>query len=351
MRYPDPLWYFVPMSESNSPTVRIAVAQASPVFMDRDATVEKACGLIAEAGRAGARLVVFPEAFLPGYPDWVWSIPAGKRAVHNALYGELVRQSVRIGDESTRRLGQAAKAAGLHLVMGINEINSEGSGASIYNTLLYMGPDGEVLGRHRKLVPTGGERLIWASGDGSTMEVYDTPFGRLGGLTCWENYMPLARYAMCAQGVQIYVAATWDRGEPWLSTLRHMAREGGMYVIGACMALRRDDIPDRYEFKQDYKNEWINVGDSAVVDPLGNFIAGPLNKKEEILYAEIDPRLAVDVRSRLDVAGHYSRPDIFQLMVRRTANPPIQVEAEMLDSPLPLQPGQPAGAGPAPPRA
>ncbi len=176
--------------------------------------------------------------------------------------------------------------------MGVTERDTAASGASLYNTLLYFSPEGVLMGKHRKLVPTGGERLVWAQGDGSTLEVYDTPLGKIGGLICWENYMPLARYTMYAWGTQIYIAATWDRGEPWLSTLRHIAKEGRVYVIGCCIAMRQADIPDRFEYKGKFysgSREWINEGDSAIVNPDGEFIAGPVRMKEEILYAEVDP--------------------------------------------------------------
>ena len=215
---------------------KIAAVQASPVFLDREATVEKACALIDTAGREDARLIVFPEAFIPAYPDWVWVVPPGRKKLLDPLYAELLANAVTIPGGSTDRLCEAARRAKAYVVIGMNELNTESSGSSMYNTLLYVGPDGTVLGKHRKLVPTGGERLVWAQGDGSTLGVYETPLGTLGGLICWENYMPLARYAMYAWGTQIYVAATWDHGEPWLSTLRHIAKEGGVYVVSCCTA-------------------------------------------------------------------------------------------------------------------
>jgi nitrilase len=194
---------------------------------------------------------------------------------------------------------------------------------------LYIDAQGQILGKHRKLVPTGGERLVWAQGDGSTLQAYDTPLGKIGGLICWENYMPLARYAMYAWGTQIYIAATWDRGQPWLSTLRHIAKEGRVYVLGCCIAMRKDDIPDSFSFKQKYyanEEEWINIGDSAIVNPEGVFIAGPVRMKEEILYAELDPRQMGGPRWMLDVAGHYGRPDVFELTVHTEAHKMINME-------------------------
>ena len=305
-------------NENNNATFKVAAVQATPVFLDREATIDKACELIATAGSEGARLIVFPDAFIPTYPEWVWGIPPGEQGLLNELYSELLTNSVTIPSDATDRLCEAARLANAYVVMGMSERNVEASGASLYNTLLYIDAQGEILGKHRKLVPTGGERLVWAQGDGSTLQVYDTPLGKLGGLICWENYMPLARYAMYAWGTQIYVAATWDRGQPWLSTLRHIAKEGRVYVIGCCIAMRKDDIPDHYTMKQKFyaeEEEWINIGDSAIVNPEGQFIAGPVRKQEEILYAEIDPRMVQGPKWMLDVAGHYARPDVFQLTV------------------------------------
>jgi nitrilase len=170
--------------------------------------------------------------------------------------------------------------------------------------------------------------MVWAQGDGSTLEVYDTSLGKLGGLICWENYMPLARYALYAWGVQIYLAPTWDNGEPWLSTLRHIAKEGRVYVVGCSIAMRKEDIPDDFEFKAKYYSdvgEWINKGDSAIVGPDGKFVAGPLNSEEGILYAELDPRQMSGSKWNLDVAGHYARPDVFQLTVNKEDRPMIAV--------------------------
>ena len=314
--------------ESNSP-FKVAAVQATPVFLNREATVEKACELIATAGREGARLIVFPEAFIPSYPDWVWAIPSGEQQVLNELYEELLANAITIPDDATDALCKAARSANAYVVMGINERNVEASGGSLYNTLLYIDDHGSILGKHRKLVPTGGERLVWAQGDGSTLQVYDTPLGKLGGLICWENYMPLARYSMYAWGTQIYVAATWDRGQPWLSTLRHIAKEGRVYVIGCCIAMRKDDIPDSYAFKQKFYangDEWINIGDSAIINPDGFYIAEPVRRKEEILYAELDPRQMRGPRWMLDVAGHYGRPDVFELIVHTDSRPMLKTE-------------------------
>jgi len=310
----------------------IAAVQACPVFLDRDRTIDKACDLIADAARAGARLVVFPEAFVPAYPLWSWFIPAARTRELRALYAELHANAIAIPDAATERLCDASRAAGVTIAIGINERNREASDTTLFNTLLFIGADGEILGRHRKLVPTGGERLVWGRGDGSDLEVYTLPFARVGGLICWENYMPLARYALAAWGEQIHVAPTWDRGEPWLSTLRHIAKESRAFVVGCCQAVRRADVPDRFAFKADFMagvSEWINPGDSAIVDPDGKIVAGPAHETETILYAEVGHDQLVGPRWQLDIAGHYARPDIFELRVHRTPTPMVtHVEPE-----------------------
>lgn len=314
----------MPKSERNT-SFTVASVQAAPVFMDRKKSIAKACALIRRAAKKGARLVVFPEAFVPTYPDWVWTVPPGRAETERELYGELLDQAVAIPSDATDALCRAAKSAKAYVVIGVNEVNVEASGASIYNTLLYIDDRGQIMGKHRKLVPTAAERLVWAAGDGSTLEAYDTSLGKLGGLLCWENYMPLARYAMYAWGTQIYVAATWDSSDGWLATLRHIAREGRCFVIGSCIAMRRDAIPDRYEFKSLYPadHEWINVGNSAIVNPDGYFIAGPVEKKEEILYAEIESKQVRESHYWFDVAGHYARPDVFQLSVNADRRPMV----------------------------
>lgn len=306
----------------------VAAVQAAPVFLDHDATVEKSCELIAQAGAAGARLAVFPEAFIPTYPLWVWFIPAGKTGALRELYAELVENAVSVPGEATDRLCRAAREAGVNVAIGVNERNTEASGSTLYNSLLYIDAEGRLLGKHRKLVPTAGERLVHGQGDGSTLQVHALTVGRLGGLICWENYMPLARYAMYAWGAQLYVAPTWDRGEPWLSTLRHIGKEGRVYVIGCCSAMRKDDIPDRYAFKNEYLGtvgEWINPGHSAIVDPDGKVLAGPAQNGEEILYATVEASKVDGPRWQLDVAGHYGRPDVFELYVHRACRPMVRI--------------------------
>jgi len=301
--------------------VQVAAVQAAPAFLDRSASVDKACDLIAAAGRGGAQLAVFPEAFVPGYPDWVWLVPGARKPLLDNMFSVLLENAVDVPGPEITRLGKAAKQAKVHVAIGVSERNREASGTSLYNTLVYIGPDGRLLGKHRKLVPTGAERLIWAQGDGSTMSVFDTEVGRLGGLVCWENFMPLARHAFYAQGTQVFVAPTWDASAGWLTTMQHNAKEGGMFVIGCCMALHRDVIPDRYEFKSLYDDrEWINKGNSCVVDPRGRFIAGPVECEETIIHAELDFGLIPAAKWIFDAAGHYARPDVFRFAMNRREN-------------------------------
>ncbi len=299
---------------------KVAVVQSPPVFLDAAATAEKLAKIISEAATNGAGLVVFPEAFIPAYPDWIWVVPAAKKQILNTLYTRLWENAVTIPDKTLDVVCKAAKSAQAHVVIGINERNAESSGTSLFNTIVYINDKGDIIGRHRKLVPTGGERLIWSQGDGSTLGAFDTTLGRLGGLICWENYMPLARMTMYAQGVQIYLAPTWDAGDVWLAGMRHIAKEGGTFVVSSCMALRKSDIPDDYEFKSMYSadKEWINIGNSCIVNPRGQFVAGPVSKSQDVIYGEIDLGEIPANKWILDTAGHYARPDVFTLTVDRT---------------------------------
>ena len=300
--------------------MKVTAAQLSPIFLNKEKTVAKAVKAIKEAGKNGSKLIVFPEAFISGYPDWVWLIPNSKGADLNALYIKLVENAVSVPDDSTGKLCKAAKEANINVVMGMHEKNSETSGSSLYNSLLYISDQGKIIGKHRKLIPTGGERLIWAQGDGSTLKSYDTSAGKIGGLICWENFMPLVRNAMYESGVQILAAPTWDKSPNWLISMQHNAREGGMFVISCCMALKMEDIPDEYEFKKLYPTgrEWINAGNSCIVAPNGKIIAGPLEAEEGILYADIDLKDIIASKRMFDVVGHYARPDVFNFSVNRS---------------------------------
>lgn len=319
----------------NHNTCKIASVQASPVYMDREATVEKACKLIAEAGRNGAQLVVLPEAFIPAYPDWIWSVPPGKITLNQGLYGELVKQSVIIPGPDIDILCNAAREAGTYVTIGVNERNINASGGTLYNTLVYIDPQGNLLGKHQKLIPTAPERTIWAYGDPSTLDVYDTSLGNLAGLICHENYMPLVRYSLYGMGVEIYVAPTYDESDAWHATLRHIGREGRVYVIGCCMVLRKEDIlshsPQLEPYYKD-ADEWINCGNSVITDPNGDIIAGPLTKEEGILYVDVDLEASLGTKWNLDVAGHYARPDAFHLFFDKTPAPILSIQEKPIDS-------------------
>ena len=302
--------------------LKVAAAQLSPIFLNKEKTVEKACKAILEAGENGAKLIVFPEAFISGYPDWVWLIPNSKGADLNELYLKLVENAVSIPDDSTIKLCKAAKTASINVVIGMHERNTETSNASLFNSLLFIDDKGLILGKHRKLIPTGGERLIWSQGDGSTLCSYDTSAGKIAGLICWENFMPLARNTIYEFGTQVLASPTWDKSANWIQSIQHIAREGGLFVISTCMALKMDDIPDEFEFKKLYPEgrEWINVGNSSIIGPNGQFLAGPLEAKEGILYADIDLQQIIKAKRMFDVVGHYSRPDIFSFNVKNKPN-------------------------------
>jgi nitrilase len=295
--------------------VVVAAVQAAPAFLDREATIEKVGTLTHKAAAEGAGLVVFPETFVPTYPDWVWrTTPWDDDAA--ALFAMLLDQSVVVPGPATDALGAIAADSHVYLCVGVNEVADRGS--TIFNTQLYFAPDGTLLARHRKLMPTGGERLVWGMGDGSTLGVIETPFGRVGGLTCWENYMPLARAALYAQGIDIYLAPTWDNGDTWVPSMRHIAREGRCYVVGVNFCMRGSDIPASTPGRKSLyegDDDWLSKGNSCIVGPDGHLLAGPLVGEEGILCAEVDATVARASRHEFDSVGHYSRPDVLRLYV------------------------------------
>lgn len=296
---------------------KIAAAQLSPVFLNKEKTVEKACVAISEAAKNGAKLIVFPEAFISGYPDWLWFIPANRTKLLNSLYVKLVENAVSIPDNTCEKLCKAAREANINVVIGMNETNSETSNASLFNTLLFINENGEILGKHRKLMPTNCERIVWAQGNGSTLKSYNTSAGKIAGLICWENFMPLARNAIYETGAQILASPTWDKGSDWLGSMQHIAREGGLFVISNCMTLHINDMPPELKEVYPSKTTWISTGSSCIINPKGQIIAGPLDSKEGILYADIDLREIISVKRRFDVAGHYTRPDVFNFSVNK----------------------------------
>jgi nitrilase len=306
---------------------RVAVVQHPPVTLHRQKTLQRGVELIEEAAAGGAALVSLPETWLPGYPEWLWRLrPGDDYELTAEIHQRLIENAIDLKAGDLKPMQAAARRHKVTVSVGVHERDGEYSRGTLYNTVVLIGPDGSVLNRHRKLVPTNPERMVWATGDASGLRVVDTPIGRVGGLICWENYMPLARFAVFAQGCEIYVAPTWDYGDRWLATMRHIAAEGRCWVIGTGSAMRGMDIPK--DFPQRAKlfpnlDEWYNAGDSVVVNPSGVVVAGPLHEKHGILYADCDPARSAAAKRTLDVAGHYGRPDIFKLEVNREALAPI----------------------------
>jgi nitrilase len=319
------------MAKKGASPHRVAVVQYPSVALHRDKTLKRGVELLEKAAAAGARLVVFPETWVPGYPEWLWRLrPGDDYELTAEIHARLLESSVDLAAGQLKPVQAAAKRLKVIVSIGIHERDGRFSRATLYNTQVLIGPDGEVLNRHRKLVPTNPERMVWGQGDASGLKVVETPAGRVGGLICWENYMPLARFALFAQGCEIYIAPTWDAGSSWVSTMRHIALEGRCWVLGAGSALRGRDIPA--DFPQRAKlfpelDEWFNPGDSVVVAPDGKVVAGPLHEEHGILYAECDPARAAAAKRTLDVTGHYGRPDIFRLEVDREARVPVEFGA------------------------
>jgi nitrilase len=284
--------------------------QAEPVIFDRDATIAKLARLAREAAAAGARLALFPETFVPAYPSNRWARELAHGSDGAALWARLAQQSVEIPGPAAAAIGEAAREARLWLAVGVNELER----GTLYNTLLVYAPDGALALRHRKLVPTNHERLVWGQGDGGGLETIDAGFARMGGLICWENLMPLARFALYQQGLDIYLAPTADDSDAWHASVRHIARESRCFVITPCVLQRASAHPPGVPLADG--PDLMDRGGSAILAPDGSYLAGPLWDEPGILYAELDPdRLAAD-RQRFDPAGHYHRPDVFTLDVR-----------------------------------
>lgn len=306
---------------------KVAVVQASPVLFNREATIEKTCRLILEAAEKDVKLILFPEAFIPAYPRGLsFGAVVGSRSSAGRLtWQRYWENAVDVPGPAVEIIGEAVREAGIYLAIGVIERDTQFSQGTLYCTLLYFGPDGKLLGKHRKLKPTGSERLIWGEGDGSTLTVLETELGKIGGLICWENYMPLARMAMYSKGVEIYLAPTADARDSWQSTLRHIACEGRCFVLGCNQFVTKEMYPDDLEGldELDEHPDVICRGGSAIISPFGEVLAGPLYDKEGILFADID--LAEVARSKFDfdVVGHYARPDVFQLVVNESPLLPV----------------------------
>lgn len=303
------------------PTIKAAAVQAEPVVLDREATVEKACQLILETAANGAQLIIFPELFIPTYINAaVWGRGLASFGTANAkrAWLRLWQNSVEIPSHTTDRLSKTARDANAVVAIGLHE--RESKSRSLYNTLLFLNSDGTLLGKHRKLMPTNHERMVHGRGDGSTLRIYDTPVGRVGGLICWENWMPLSRFALYSQGEQIHIAPTADDDERTLINTRNTAIEGGVFVISVCMVLRKESFPKDFEFQQELEDagDYLQTGGSAIIGPDGSILAGPLWKEEGILYAELDLNQVVEQSQLLDVAGHYARPDVLSLHLKAT---------------------------------
>jgi nitrilase len=307
---------------------RIAVVQQAPVFLDRGATLETAVAAVREAAAREARLVVFPEAYVPGYPAWMWRLrPGTDMALTERLHARLRAGSVDLAADELAPLREAAAGNGVAVVCGIHERDSEFGGGTLYNTVVTIGPDGALLNRHRKLMPTNPERMVWGMGDASGLKAVDTPVGRVGTLICWESYMPLVRYALYAQGIDVYVTPTYDSGDRAVATMQHIAREAGCWVVSCGSAFRGRDIPEGFPGQAELypkPDEWVNPGDSVIVAPGGKIAAGPLHEEYGILYAELDLERVGMARRSLDVVGHYARPDLFQLHVDTRPRKPLE---------------------------
>jgi len=299
--------------------VKVAVVQSAPVLFDKEDALGKIEMLSVRAADQGAKLIVFPEVFLPGYPRGLsFGVRVGSRTADGrADWERYWNSSIGVPGKETERIGKLAKKLNAYLVIGIVEKDQDFSGGTLYNSMIYIGPDGQLLGKHRKLVPTGAERLLWGQGDGSTLTVIDTPFGRIGGLICWENYMPLARMAMYAKGVDLYIAPTADVRDTWQATIRHIACEGRCYVLSCNQFVTKAAYPADLAYLSDIEadSDVLSRGGSAIVGPLGDYAVEPVYGKEDILIADLDLSCIVQSRFDFDVAGHYSRPDVFQLLV------------------------------------
>jgi nitrilase len=308
------------------PTFRAAVVQAAPVAFDRARTLEKVAALTAEAAEQGARLIVFPEAFVAGYPRGLdFGVRIGSRTPEGReLYRRYWESAVTVPSPATDALSTAAREARAYLVIGVIEQER----GTLYCSVLFFDPDGALMGKHRKLMPTAAERLVWGFGDGSTLPVFPTPLGRLGAVICWENYMPLLRMHMYAQGIQLYCAPTADDRETWLATMRHIALEGRCFVLSCNQFARRRDYPRDYPAVQgDDPDVIMSRGGSCIIDPLGRVLAGPDYEGPGLLNADLDLAEIPRAKFDFDVVGHYARPDIFQLRVNTRPTPAVVWEA------------------------
>jgi len=316
--------------------LRVAAVQATYVLMDRQATIDRVAELTVQAAGKGAELVVFPEVFVPGTPIWIDTQPIWDG--DEEWFGLLAENAVVVPSPATDQLASVAREHGVWLAIGVQE--REPHGGTIYNTVLYFAPDGTLVDKHRKLMPTGSERTIWGMGDGSTLRTVETSFGRIGGLICWENYMPLVRFHMYAQGVDVWLAPTLATGDAWVATMQHLARENRMFVIGVNPVLHVDQIPADFPHRErlvppalvEEDGPWIEPGNTVIVGPGGDILAGPVREREETLVVDLDLSRVRAGRRFFDPVGHYNRPDVFQLQVNTAARPAV-VEMSSREAP------------------
>jgi nitrilase len=290
-----------------SATLTVAAVQATPVFLDRAATVDVAARHVASVD---ADLVVFPESFVPGYPDWVWR---RSPMSDGDWYARLVANAVRVDSADLDPLRDAARDAGTTVAVGVTE---RASSDTLYNTVVYIDAAGEIAGRHRKLIPTGAERLVWGNGNDHLLTVIDVGGVTVGSLICWENYMPLARVAMYERGIDVLLAPTWDNSDEWVPTLRHIAKEGQIFVVGVTAFLRGCDVPrDLSDADELYggEDDLMSRGNTTIVAPGGEVIAGPLIGEAGVVTATLDLSRIAAGRRMFDATGHYARPDVLSL--------------------------------------
>jgi nitrilase len=301
------------------PKYTVAAVQAAPVFMDREASIDKACHLIDQAARRGARLIVFPETWVPTYPFW--------DTQRTGAWLELYKNSVEVPSAATEALSEAAKNANAYVAIGVNERDATTRG-TLYNSLLYFAPDGSLLGVHRKLMPSVSERLVWGMGDGSGLHVFETALGRIGGLICWEHEMTLVKYAMYARGEQVH-ASVWPawsfQREHIQFGIRQYAYEGKCFVIASCGLLDAGVVPEDWRTRGMPHEGQVADGGSAIVGPNGEYLAGPVYGEETILYADVDLTSVAAAKRGLDVAGHYARPDVVRLLFDPTPKSPMVI--------------------------
>lgn len=305
-----------------STAATVAVVQAGSVLFDAGACVDKAVGLIGQAADMGAHVILFPEAFLTGYPKGLnYGLVVGARdEIGREEFRVYLDSAIDVPGAETQRLAEAAGATGTYVIMGAIERER----GTLYCTVLFFGPDGRLLGKHRKLMPTAMERMIWGFGDGSTLTVVESPYGRIGSVICWENYMPMLRMAMYSKNVALYCAPTADDRDTWLPSMQHIALEGRCFVLTASQFLRKRDIPETVRVSLGETPEAVLMrGGSAIISPLGKVLAGPHFGSETILTATLDLNDIGRGKFDFDVAGHYSRPDVFQLTVNESPASPV----------------------------